>query len=172
MKIDSDSQRAAILAHALPRRTQQPNRLDPFDCTLACRALKNCVRWKPVARGTTAVQHVLVGKHGISILESQGTYATRLWHSSVVLSRWLAANKPMFDGRTVLELGAGTGLCSLALAATTSACVIASDSDEAGLALLQTSADGQALKLGVRLFDICSDEPLPPCDCLVASDLL
>ena len=125
----NDAQRAAILAHALPRRTQRPNRLDPFDCTLACRALRHCVRFKPATSSTTAVQHVTIGKHQITIFESQGSYATRLWHCAVVTSRWLAANRASFDGSTVLELGAGTGLCSLALAATTNACVTASDND-------------------------------------------
>ena len=95
----------------------------------------------------------------------------RLWHSSVVLASWLAANAAAFDGQTVLEVGCGTGLCSLTLATASSAHVVASDSDEAGLALLRQSAEQQALRLQTSAFDLCGPLPLPPADYLVASDV-
>lgn len=180
-----ERQRAALLANALPRRTQQlPKRLDPFDCTLCASRVKAlAVRsvgpwlrcWSAVPTGTgPAQQRVSVGPREIGILEAHGTYATRLWLSSVVLARWLASHAAAFDGTTVLECGAGTGLCALTLAAVSTAHVIASDHDEAGLALLARSAEAQSLgeRLRTCTLDVCGASPLPPADWLVASDVL
>ena len=180
-----ERQRAAVLANALPRRTQQlPKRLDPFDCTLCASRLKALAAssvspwlrcWCFAApTGTGPVQqHVSIGPRRIGVLEAHGTYATRLWHSSVVMARWLASHADAFDGTTVLECGAGTGLCALTLAAMSTAWVLASDVDETGLALLSRSAEAQSLaRLRTCKLDICDASPLPPADWLVASDVL
>jgi predicted nicotinamide N-methyase len=36
-----------------------------------------------------------------------------LWGSSILLSEWIHAHSNLFEGRTVLELGSGLGLCGL-----------------------------------------------------------
>ena len=177
MVLVSESQRMAILAHTLPRRTQLPNRLDPFDCTICAAHLKaivaGCVCRCAAGTGTPQARRVRIGKHNITILEEDGTYSTRLWHSSTVLAPLLASHSEVFDGKVFLEVGAGTGLCSLAVAATaSSAQVIASDYDEAGLALLRRSADEHEPRLQICRIDICSTLPLPHTDWLVASDVL
>ena len=172
----SQGQRAALQARALPRRTQLPNRADPFDCTL-CAARLNAAarhwwaRWCAPPRTGMARRLVHVHDRRIGVLEASGSYATRLWHSSVVLAGWLAGHAAAFDGQTVLELGCGTGLCSLTLAAVSSARVVASDRDDAGLRLLRRSAEEQALQLETREVDVCGAAPLPPADWLVASDV-
>ena len=172
----SEPQRAALLARALPRRTQIPNRLDPFDCTLCLTQIRALVaRWRcqcnAPSTGVTR-QHISVGREIITIHESHDSYATRLWHCSIVQAGMLASNARAFDGQRVLEVGAGTGLCSLALAATSSAWVIASDQDEAGLSLLRASADEQSLRVQTSQWDICGTSPLPDAAWLVASDVL
>ena len=178
----TDGQRTALYARVLPRRTQLPNRIDPFDLTLCtkrlqaaaaqcCAALGNSFCRCAPASTVPARQLVYVAERRIAVLEAHGTYAMRLWHSSIVLASWLDANAAAFDGQTVLEVGCGTGLCSLALAAASSARVMASDHDEAGLALLRQSAQEQALQLQTCTFDVCGPAPLPPADWLVASDV-
>uniref|UniRef100_A0A7S1YYY1 Calmodulin-lysine N-methyltransferase n=1 Tax=Ditylum brightwellii TaxID=49249 RepID=A0A7S1YYY1_9STRA len=41
---------------------------------------------------------------------------TVMWPSAVILSRWLATNPNVLNGKSVLELGAGCGLCGLVAA--------------------------------------------------------
>ena len=98
----SDGQRAALYARVLPRRTQLPNRVDPFDLTLCTKRLKaaaaQCLcRCRP-AGTAPARQLVYVAERRIAVLEAHGTYAMRLWHSSIVLASWLDANAAAFDG--------------------------------------------------------------------------
>ena len=165
------------------RRREPPN---PFDCSPLVKLLKHAASnlgagvlrclfaysaFKGAAPGPLS-QQVCIGPRMVSVLEASGTYATRLWHCSIVLARLLASNCEAFDGTRVVELGAGTGLCSLALAATSSASIVATDSDEAGLALLQQSAGGQGLRLATAVLEVCGDDSLPEAAWLVASDVL
>ena len=111
-------------------------------------------------------------------------YATRIWDCSVGLARWMleslleSPERPL-RGRRVLELGAGTALCSLAIvAAEPDADVTATDVDPAAMPLI--AAAGKAASQGLRssspraaLLDICAsaaDAPLPACDLLLACD--
>ena len=88
--------------------------------------------------------------------------ATRLWRCSLGTAAWLAEQAPGFDGQSVLEVGAGTGLCSLTLAAVSTAHVISSDLDETAVQLVRTAARQQALRLeGVIVLDMSRPEPLP-----------
>ena len=70
----SQGQRAALQARALPRRTQLPNRADPFDCTL-CAARLNAgarhwwARWCAPPRTGTARRLVHVHDRRIGVLE-------------------------------------------------------------------------------------------------------
>ncbi|KAL1525067.1 hypothetical protein AB1Y20_019940 [Prymnesium parvum] len=173
-----EAQRLAILTQSAPRRSRLPNRLDPFDCTL-CAAHLHCLLARLrsrllelLCRADVATQEVVIGQLRIGVLERRGAYATRLWQSSITLSRWLASCTELLHEKTVLEVGAGTGLCSLFLARATSARVLASDTSEAGLALLRQSAASQSLHVHTLRFDICSEDSLPQCDWMVASDLL
>ena len=176
----SDVSRSALLAHALPRRTQLPNRHDPFDCTLAAEAvrggLSHALRWCTSCAGGKADQYrcaaaaagpvdrqVTIGCRSITVVEAAGDYSTRLWWSSLQLAEWLTRHDASFEDAAVLEVGAGTGLCSLAIAtASRSARVVASDVSEAGLKLLRSAVAAQALS-NVRCirFDICTSEALP-----------
>lgn len=171
-------QSSAVYSRTVPRRSRLPNRMDPWDCSLCAAQLRTfwgrlTTKLLSFFYGSRLVPRILVvGGHRICILETRGSYATRLWYSSTVLSEWLYSNRRQLGKGTVLEVGAGTGLCSLLLAATSDAHVIATDYDEEGLGLLQQSANEQSLPIRTLYFDICSDDSLPECDCLVASDMM
>lgn len=44
---------------------------------------------------------------------SQGTTGLNVWESALAISEWAIQNRSQFDGKHILELGAGTGLSSL-----------------------------------------------------------
>lgn len=119
-------------------------------------------------------------------------YATRLWDCSVGLSRWMLESLPPhgpvvaalpserpLKGWRVLEVGAGTALCSLAILLAEPDCqVIATDVDPASLPLIRAAAEvlykshGRGLEnLQSLLVDItAAGTALPDCDLLIASD--
>ena len=84
-----------------------------------------------------------------------------LWPASQVLASRIAADPLSFRGRTVVELGAGTGLCSI-VAASSGAAVVATDTNPITLQLLQAAAERQGLSLQTKLFDITGEGCSPP----------
>ena len=148
-----------------------------------------CLRcaWPPSAAATIHADAegkrlVTVGARQVIVLEAAGDYATRLWFSSMQLASWLASHAECFMGSTVLEVGAGTGLCSLALASAAMASghgastrLIATDISTRGLELLGEAARAQELEniITCTPFDVGGDAALPAeADWLVASDVL
>jgi predicted nicotinamide N-methyase len=103
-------------------------------------------------------------------------YGVVLWPAAQVVAQAVAAMGDLRN-RTLLELGAGTGLVSLAAAAC-GADVLATDYREEPLELLRASAArssahvGSPLDVDTRAFDIKSSEPLPPANIVAAADLL
>ena len=99
-------------------------------------------------------------------------YGARLWGCSIGMARWLSADAEInLSGVRVLELGAGTGLVSLALAAA-GAVVTATDISDKALRLIEMAAHEQTLPVSATRFDVCGTAPLPPADLVVASDVL
>lgn len=64
----------------------------------------------------------------------------RVWSSAPVLCRWMRAHISAVQGRSVLELGSGTGVCGLYAAALGASRVILTDGDESILPLLTHNA--------------------------------
>ena len=108
----------------------------------------------------------------IRVFQGAGSLGTRTWPSAIGLAQWIAASDENLAGLQVLECGAGTGLVSLALASR-GASVLATDVDNNALRLVEMAAKEQGLtaKLRTATYDICSAQPLPQCDILVAADL-
>lgn len=77
--------------------------------------------------------------------DSRDTYGSQLWPAAVFIARLLAASPKEIEGRTVLELGCGNGLCSLAAARLGAAHVLATDYRPLPLALVKRAADAQLL---------------------------
>ena len=139
------------------------------------------------AVGAESVAHcetwIDVGNHRILLLESVAdnkstvnAIATRLWRCALGTATWLSEQAQIFDELVVLEVGSGTGLCALTLAATSTARVIASDLDETAVALVRSAAHRQALQLeAVIPFDLSRPEatfPLPSATWMVACDVM
>jgi len=115
--------------------------------------------------------------------EERAGYATRLWDCSVGMARWIAAEQTASRGGAsscplagwrVLELGAGTGLCALAVAVTTQAAEIsATDVDPAAVSLTSlAAAELGCAALSAAVFDVCGEAALPRCELLLVSDLM
>ena len=121
----------------------------------------------------------------------------KTWQSSIsaatFIVRQLGTCPHLLDGQRVLELGAGTGLCSLAIASFSAerqlqgqlgrsrrpgrparkTQVIASDLDPGTVELVQRSARDMNLSIKGLQFDLCDASiQLSPCDWLVAADML
>lgn len=111
-----------------------------------------------------------------SVAEDKSTsnaIATRLWRCSLGTASWLGQQAQFFDDGRVLEVGAGTGLCSLVLAATSTAFLTASDIDATAVALVRAAAHKQWLRLNAIQLDLMDfNSPLPPATWMIACDVM
>ena len=122
----------------------------------------------------------------------------KTWQSSISAATYIVRQLGMFphlmDGQRVLEIGAGTGLCSLAIASLSAerqreghlgrsrkaprapaikTQVIASDIDPVTVELVQRSARDMDLSIEGLQFDLCdASNHLPSYDWLIAADML
>ncbi len=96
-------------------------------------------------------------------------YGGVLWDAAPCVAAALATG--MIADRRVLELGCGLGLVSLACARA-GARVCATDVEDLALAATRRAAAHAGLAVATALFDVTGAAPLPPCDVLVAADLL
>mmetsp|Transcript_37581 Transcript_37581/g.75265 ORF Transcript_37581/g.75265 Transcript_37581/m.75265 type:complete len:264 (+) Transcript_37581:1-792(+) len=102
-------------------------------------------------------------------VQNENKYGNMVWPGAKAVSKALVGME--LEGRRVLELGAGSGLCSIA-AASLGASVLATDLNEEPLQLLQMAASRQNLKIDVEQFDILGPMPLPRCDIVIAADCI
>ena len=110
----------------------------------------------------------------LTLLEAPGRLGSKTWPSALAAARWISSDQDdSLSGLHVLELGAGTGLCSLALAAK-GATVLATDVDDATLQLVALAAKANHLgeRIRTKTLDVCDQAPLPDCDLVVGCDLL
>eukprot|EP00961_Rhodomonas_salina_P139289 1874408-Rhodomonas_salina.1 len=101
--------------------------------------------------------------------QNENKYGNMVWPGAKAVSKTLV--KLDLKGKRVLELGAGTGLCSIA-AASLGASVLATDLNEEPLLLLQEAARRQNLQVEIQKFDILGSQPLPKCDVVLAADCI
>lgn len=103
--------------------------------------------------------------------EELDPFGVVLWPAADMLAELLSRED--LRGCATLELGCGTGLCSLVAASWGAARVIATDFNPATLELVSLAAARQQLGVvEVRAFDVCSAEELPGgVDLLLAADV-
>ena len=116
-------------------------------------------------------------------------YGAVLWDSAIIVARVLlkrpdprAMREPTgssddsgtpLAGLTVVELGAGCGLCGV-VAALRGARVVCTDVDELVFAAVRAAADAAGVgdRVDCAVFDVCGPEPLPAVDVVIIADLL
>lgn len=83
-----------------------------------------------------------------SLISGQGTTGLRTWEAALALSEYILQSQgSLLNGvETVLELGAGTGLCALLCAKLGVPRVIATDGDENVVASLKANAEANGVE--------------------------
>lgn len=83
-----------------------------------------------------------------SLISGHGTTGLRTWEAALALSEFiLQSHETVLDGvKTVLELGAGTGLCALICAKLGVPRVYATDGDENVVASLKVNAEANSVE--------------------------
>jgi predicted nicotinamide N-methyase len=118
---------------------------------------------------------VLTGADELRVIEPQDDrlpYGVALWPSAIALAHEIASRAKDFRGRSVLELGAGTGLPGI-VAASLGAAVVQTDRDE--LALLLCRRNGERNGTGTvehRLADWTAWDDRGRYGWIVGSDIL
>ena len=103
--------------------------------------------------------------------EAPRQYGTVLWPASIALALEIAQRAKEFDGREVLELGAGVGLSGIA-AASVGARVVQTDRDAGALAVSRENAERNGVALETRLADWEAWSIVERYDWVIASDIL
>jgi len=88
-----------------------------------------------------------------------------------VLARYVLDHPEVVAGRTVLDLGAGSGLVAVAAAMAGAATVVASEIDPYGQAAVAVNAEDNRVGPVVVRGDVLDDEPDPDIDVLLAGDV-
>jgi hypothetical protein len=94
-----------------------------------------------------------------------------LWPAAQVLAGVIVEKRDSIAGKRVLELGAGTGLCSL-VAAHIGASTMASDTNEQALDLVDLAAERAGVQVETSIVDITGSEAFPEADVIVAADCM
>ena len=95
--------------------------------------------------------------------DSRDQYGSRQWPAALYIASYLYDHPEIVKGRTVLELGCGNGLVSLAATAIGASKVIATDYRDLPLQLVDSAAEdaGYSDRLTTCLLDIASPMPSP-----------
>ena len=91
------------------------------------------------------------------------------WAGGQAVARFLLDEPGRVAGRTLLDLGSGSGLCAIA-AALAGASVTAADVDEVAMAAIGVNAAANAVRVRAVRRDLLDDEP-PAVDVVVAGDV-
>lgn len=98
-------------------------------------------------------------------------YGVALWPSAIALAHEIASRAPEFRGRTVLELGAGTGLPGI-IAASAGARVVQTDKEELVLHLCRKNGERNDERIAYRLADWTAWDITDRYDWIIGADIL
>ncbi len=108
--------------------------------------------------------------HAIVLKTNRVPYGVSLWPSAIVLAHEVAT-RPDFSGKSVLELGAGTGLPGI-VAATLGARVTQTDHDEFVLDLCRRNGARNGVEVEYRLADWTAWSETGEYDWIIGADIL
>ncbi|MGE0055826.1 MAG: methyltransferase [Hyphomicrobium sp.] len=92
------------------------------------------------------------------------------WAGGQALARYLLDNAELCRGRSVLDLGSGSGLTAIAAAVCGARTVIAADIDRLALCAVGLNAAANGISVEVRGDDLLGKQP-PPVDVILVGDL-
>jgi predicted nicotinamide N-methyase len=111
-----------------------------------------------------------------SQLNAGDPYGAVLWPAASAIANHLLTKCAPLSGLTILELGTGTGLVSIAAAIGGAGRIIATDYESVPLKLIAYAAEklnGNSLTIETSLLDMCDNSiPLPSADIVVAADVM
>jgi predicted nicotinamide N-methyase len=102
---------------------------------------------------------------------SEPPFWAAAWPGGQALARYVLDHPDVVAGRTVLDLGAGSGLVSVAAAMAGAARVVASEVDPYGRAATAVNAEDNGVGPFVVTGDLLEGEPDPDVDVLLAGDV-
>lgn len=148
--------------------TGPTGRLGRTGCRAACCEGAHVRRRWPLGRGRgpfvlerrSTAQLVEAWSHGTEE-DASDPFGLVLWPGAIVLAGLVGSSGLPVRGRSVVELGAGTGLCALTAAARGAAEALATDLNPLTLELIKAAAAEQALGVKTSLFDLCGSDALP-----------
>ena len=92
------------------------------------------------------------------------------WSGGLGIARYLLEHPEEVAGRSVLDVGTGSGLCAIVAARLDAASVLAVDIDPFAAAAVELNARANRVRVGFSGRDLL-DEPPPPCEVLLAGDV-
>ncbi len=109
--------------------------------------------------------------HAIVLKTQRLPYGVSLWPSAIALSLEIATRADDFPGRSVLELGAGTGLPGI-VAASLGGSVVQTDRDELAMQLCERNGERNGVSVARRLADWTTWDDTGRYDWIIGSDIL
>lgn len=185
-----------INTNTVPKREHSVNGLKCIEITIPLPKIGNVTILEANAASQDTLVNSALGEESNHKLNTDDPYGAVLWPAARTLAQYLLLNcnngsnqdeddnnegkqPSSLSGLTILELGAGTGLVSLA-ASIAGANVIASDYETIPLTLLQyaskhlnNNATSETNSIQTINFDICDESiKLPHADIIVAADIM
>ena len=102
--------------------------------------------------------------------DAPAPYWAFAWGGGLALARHILDRPDVVAGKTVLDLGAGSGLVGIAAARAGAGAVIAAEIDRYGLAAIPLNAAANGVTLEVLAGDVTVGPP-PPVDLVLAGDV-
>ena len=110
----------------------------------------------------TAIQ--LVSPENASAKDHKEATAQTVWDCSIILSKYLEKEKESIRGKTVLELGSGTGLVSISCSRLDASKVFMTDVGAETIDRLQENAIMNKVQDRCKAFELNWFEPKSPCE--------
>ena len=121
-----------------------------------------------LAADVTAVWHAAARE--LAIDDAPMPYWAFAWSGGLAIVSYLRDHPAAVDGRSVLDLGAGSGLCGIVAATLGATSVQAADIDPLARAAIAVNARANDVRIGISHSDVLESDP-PDVDVVLAGDV-